>query len=677
MFQFDRVYPQGAVPPITTALRQDLLTSGDLTRSPLDTSQRFAVIGDTIPIVFCQRIGSIGGVFVSPAAVRFRVSNLNATTTTYVGTVLSEGCVPTVPSADVFIGPNAGKASSVQTVCNGIANGYTGNSTVAGYTYKETEVYAAGNTSSGVPATRTNPGSVITEGGGVIEVKSKSNDCTSFTASILYRDSSYQMRGSGNGLDGYPQYIVGKNWGRTTTNPEGDADDSRSYPIISARKYTYVTQNIAASIIWSQTTTKVSNPDKIGRAEYAVRFHSPYRTASRLYPPSVAFGGNGSSADINQWLDHAKSSAFSSVHGVDNQCYTADREERYVGSGTSLEVIQDNFVVEVTEVTEHDYEKPEGYPLFGGSGGTFSGLTTLSATYLTNTADKHYLRQVHAFVRNGMQVTRLTDGVYGSSSLFPDLAHWCMTVTSLVPSSMIDTARLRSAAQFTQAQALYFNGVIANAVNLREFLDRVAPFFLLRVSHVDGKYGLQPVLPTNGSNLETGPVTPVFEFTEAYILTDSFTCASVNAADLRPFCALMLWRSQPTTGTGTVKTVEVRYANSALGGPFEQYDMTDFCTSEAHAAKTGRYIISRRRRVTHTASWNTTLAASAINPGDVVRVTLSTADSLTGRNSVYSELYQVERITEETEGIVSIEASFFPVDSTGRSLVALDIANGI
>jgi hypothetical protein len=69
----------------------------------LDVAQRSITIGEIVPIVFCRRVGEIGGVLISPGATeaRFENSLTNEVTASY-HVVLSEGELPGIQVRDVF-----------------------------------------------------------------------------------------------------------------------------------------------------------------------------------------------------------------------------------------------------------------------------------------------------------------------------------------------------------------------------------------------------------------------------------------------------------------------------------------------------------------------------------------------------------------------------------------------
>lgn len=69
----------------------------------LDVKQRGAVIGEPIPIVFCRRVGGVGGVLISPAATEARFeNNINNDVTASYHLVLSEGLIDSLQVRDVF-----------------------------------------------------------------------------------------------------------------------------------------------------------------------------------------------------------------------------------------------------------------------------------------------------------------------------------------------------------------------------------------------------------------------------------------------------------------------------------------------------------------------------------------------------------------------------------------------
>ena len=332
-----------------------------------------------------------------------------------------------------------------------------------------------------------------------------------------------------------------------------------------------------------------------------------------------------------------------------------------------------NFIVDRVGFT-----RPEA-PYYCGSGGTYEGLSTGSFEITAPDGDTRWDRQCHLFIRGGMYVTRLLDDTLGPSNNVADLALWLLRNTSRTPEALIDVPAFEAAASFTDQLGLWFNGILRESTNLEDWLASYARYFLLAKTKRGGKTGLRPLLPTTSTNaLQVTPVQPVFVFTEQHIVPGSWEISYVPLNERKPFCALMLWRQQPEDDIGLIRTTEVRYAGTAINGPFEQHDLSVFATSENHVVKSGAYIVAYRRYVTHwlrfrarPASFNVTLSE-----GDIVQVVMQRVASSAAAGE-HRYLYEVGRIGKSRSGEVSLDLTHFPVDALGRSLVALDVAAAV
>lgn len=315
-------------------------------------------------------------------------------------------------------------------------------------------------------------------------------------------------------------------------------------------------------------------------------------------------------------------------------------------------------------------------PIFCGTSGYYDDLTTLSYENIHADGDDTWDRQVHCFVREGIIVDRLIEGTAGSSNNVCDLAIYLIKQSSRFPDALIDTATFTIAANFTETQQLYYNGEFRDSQNLEDWLQSISTYFLLRVSDSNGKKAFKPRLPiTEAYAINTGVIASEFGFTEDHLLPDGFEIEWIPFADRRPTIMQMLWRQQPEDDIGLVRTSLVNIVNEFDDLPVEQHDLSGFCGSELHAVKVGAYLAARRAFVTHTLrirvkpdAYNTTLAL-----GDIVRVRLqreTDLDSLT----YHDYLYEVERINKTFSGAVELDLIHFPIDSNGRSVVALYVA---
>lgn len=315
-------------------------------------------------------------------------------------------------------------------------------------------------------------------------------------------------------------------------------------------------------------------------------------------------------------------------------------------------------------------------PAYCGTGGRYTGLSTMAFSVTIPAGFDQWNRQVHCFVRGGFHVQRLLDSVTGPSNNVADLLLHLFRVSSRVPEDQIDMASLLSAAKFTDANGFWFNGELKLSTNLRDWASSTLQYFLLRQSRINGKESLRPLLPINASGtINTGPIQWVFTFTERHVIPDTFEIVYSSLADRKPFCVTVLWRQQDDLGIPVMRTAEVRYAGTAEDGPFEQHDLTAFCASEDHAVKAGAFILAKRNHVTHRVqisvrpdAYSRTLAS-----GDIVRLRLVRRPS-NSLPSVHDYLYEVDRIGKSITGEIKLHLTHFPVNANLESVVAKEVA---
>ena len=142
---------------------------------------------------------------------------------------------------------------------------------------------------------------------------------------------------------------------------------------------------------------------------------------------------------------------------------------------------------------------------------------------------------------------------------------------------------------------------------------------------------------------------------------------------------LISWREQFSQNYSRVVQEEIRYPGTAVDGPFEPYDYSEFITTSEHANLVGRYILASRARITHQIKFSTYLdvadgsgiATGQLAPMDIIRVTVG---GTTQRGEIeQANLYQVASIAENPDGGLEVEAVHFPSDETGASLIVADL----
>jgi hypothetical protein len=326
-------------------------------------------------------------------------------------------------------------------------------------------------------------------------------------------------------------------------------------------------------------------------------------------------------------------------------------------------------------VARSGFTKPEA-PYFCGSIGNYPDISTMSFQVTVPNGFDQWNRQVHCFVRGGYRLQRLADGVTGPSDNFADLVLLAWRRSRRIPDALIDLDGMEAAADFLEANQFRCNAWIQQSTNLADFVSRWAPYFLLGQGKKAGKTSLRPLLPVTSSGaIDTDPIDWVYLFTEELIIPGTDELQYSNLADRQPFVAQMTWRQEVGSDVAIIRTSEVAYAGTAEVGPYESYDLSEFCTSENHAVKVGAYILSRRLRSTHTIRFQVKPEAhtTEVTEGSIVRVKLQRQTAGTAP-SVHDYLYQVEKINKTLAGNTGYECSHFPIDDQGRSLIAMDVA---
>ena len=349
--------------------------------------------------------------------------------------------------------------------------------------------------------------------------------------------------------------------------------------------------------------------------------------------------------------------------------------------------------------------------------------------------------QPRAWVPTGISVYRLIERDNKPSNLFADLVYYLLTsksqgVGNVVPTELIDVESLTVAAQFQRANRIFFDGVVEESESFRSFLYDNAALQLCNFTIKNGRFGMMPALPCDSNyEISLSPIAVDQIFTAGNIIEDSLQVQYIDAAQRSNFRALVSWRvtienDLPTQASALVDWADIPEGSRATTQ--QSFDLTDFCTNRAQALLTARFLLSVRRRITHTVSFKTVPDSLGIQPGSYIRVitaatsynaaangaiqdagslvSISTVDDGTytaliynpstsdvsekqitisgGRvtdSTVYNclftllsttvskNVYQVEQLTLDEDGLVNVSAVEVPVDSSGASIVARDV----
>ena len=331
-------------------------------------------------------------------------------------------------------------------------------------------------------------------------------------------------------------------------------------------------------------------------------------------------------------------------------------------------------LVYINEVQEN-----EKRPSFEGL--TLAGLSLKAGRSFTR------LDQLRVYLKSGIPVERLhplRERVYGDnelkgpSNLLTDLFYYLMTdqtggAGALLGQTrnhdyLVDKEALVRTSRFLYMNKLFFNGPITDRSNLRQLMMDLAPSFLCNLVITDGKFALKPALPhKGGGSLETGPIPIEQLFTSGNILEDTFKIEYLGAEERRLFKAVVRFREETVNQLPEEKAITVtglgdEYSqNFVVDPPIEQFDLTQFCTSQDHAELVAKYFLALRKLVTHTISFSTTVEGLNIQAGSFIKVITESSPYSSANNGTISSTGVVTSVDELDDGEYRVD--IFQTDS--------------
>jgi hypothetical protein len=676
--------PAVAVPTLAAQRRQVVRNDNLAVRADLNGQQTALELGQAIPLVIGRRTGATGGVLISPPAAECRFTNdsANRVTASYL-LVLADGQLGTIAATDAYQGDTQLTAGEITQAYGARAASWApGNfiqqrfevTTTSRVETEEGKAIGAGAFLDLSGFTDAELANHIDDQVATVNIKSSGNYVTKFKIDVrktidwpaagrtkAYKGTAADFGvsvggggGSGSGTSSIVfepatiAYYEGLAWNAGSDSSAGPNGSGGSPEIL---RYGWGTQ-----MWWVAGNQWFINRATAGRYLATAQYEVTRPASTEPY------------GDIDFQLRETINGAFLLPITASASAYDGIYYAAIYGGLPAV-----SYSITITEENSEPLPKPEA-TLYCGTGGTYAGLTTVSLVKTYPAGDTGWQRQVHFFVRQGQPLHRLIEGTAGPSNLFPDVAHHLLIASGRVPPQLIDVPGLTAAAKFCAANGITFDGVIANPANVREYLSLMAPMHLLRVTDRWGLLGLRPALPvTVAHGIDTSPITPVMVFDESNSRQLQITRRPI--ADRKPFAALVKWREQPENDLAYYPASEVRYAGTAINGPYEDLDGSEFMTREMHSVWAGAFRLARRRHITHNASWSVvpTPQIAALRAGDIVRMDRARNPSV-GGPSVWSYLYEIENISGPLLGPWTIQASHHPIDDAGCSLLAREVA---
>lgn len=302
---------------------------------------------------------------------------------------------------------------------------------------------------------------------------------------------------------------------------------------------------------------------------------------------------------------------------------------------------------------------------------------------------------------------------------------------------LLDLESFATACTFLKTNKFFFNGSISEPQNLRDYVTTIAPFFILDFAIISGKFSFTTAVPmTPAGEISTAAVPISALFTEGNIIEGSFEVEFLEADQRRDFIAVMRWRDEQVNKFPEEKTVAIRWNEAGSENyPVESFDMTDYCCSEEHAVIAAKYLLSLRRRVTNTVTFKTTPDGLNLAPGQYIKVITQASPYQAANNGIIeadgtlvmsqdlednaypiwyfnwdqdttvegsmtvvggkvieeelwdtivtlrypgisTQIYQVQELTLEEDGLVQVVALEHPTNAAGVSQLGLDLIKG-
>ena len=253
------------------------------------------------------------------------------------------------------------------------------------------------------------------------------------------------------------------------------------------------------------------------------------------------------------------------------------------------------------------------------------------ALRLSSSKEWNSFSQFSAYIKQGIKVERLINNTTGPTNLFPEIVYALLTekrfgLADLVGVPSVDKVRMTTAAKFCEANSFYWDGVITDKQNIREFIYQNAIFNLLDFTILGGKFSLFPSVPFDSNSFEIlkkqKPIVRAL-FTDGN--TRNLKVSFLAPEERQNFIGTVYFRKEIPNGFPETlsKTLTIASDDENLieeKFPIEVFDMSDFCTSEEHAETFLQHALKIREKVDHGIKFETTpQAALGLKPGDYIR----------------------------------------------------------
>lgn len=585
----------------------------------LDKKQEYAETGDVIPLVFCQRIGNYGGAWIAPVLIDTASIDYNQT---FI--YLVSGGQITLPASKsrYFLGKNTLKSIEEYAIAPLILTShYTSNDTVCPISGFATGcVHNRFRFLIQALVPEVSATAVLTETS--VQFQTVDQYATKVTISAIPELP--------------PSYVLPPNLSEFTVTVERLDNDTGISTVVG----TFDTPADDTT-----PTTFVDNPP-VGSYTYSLTLTAIVDLNDKL-PASILF-------EIDQ---------------ENNFPGSLDRKASYVDM--TLLTIQGN-LYNVKKIYSPPAEIPQLFIFVS------AGISV----------------EKWRFVNPSISAPGGFTYSYGPSNRLADLILYYVQKSGNYPQAINYQAFLyndiATTALFHQNYNIGFDGIINDNVNFASWVQQIAPMFLCKFFVNLGVFMMRSLLPlTDSGYISTASLSPVTTFTDTSVVADSISGTIIagsyqrtytSAEERRPFRIVVTFKRTSAYYVEVATSAKVQYSDYAKGIPEESYDMSDFCTNQAHALLYAKYVLAVRRYSTHRISFQTTGTpndfVSGFEPLDLIAVSIKREDS-TGTNRIETNHYLVESMElDSSSGITTVTAMHFPLNGSAISIISNSIING-